>query len=117
MNKIIFALIVLLLQNRFLFSQQDTIIYDRETGNYIFQYLRLNEETEQRDSLVRITFVPRTKLNPSVKSWVEFVRDSNQFLYNYTIFNGSDSKQKLFIFLIQFGQNTDVIDKSTQKWF
>ncbi|MBN1396647.1 MAG: hypothetical protein JXA06_01315 [Bacteroidetes bacterium] len=100
-----------------LFAQQDTIIYDQQNGNYIFQYLRENPETGERDSLVQVTFVPRTKINPSVRSWVVFLNDSNQYQYNYTIHNGSDSEQNLLIFLIEFGQGIDVIDKSTQKWF
>jgi len=100
----------------YVFAQEDTLIYDEVTGNYIIQYLRENPQTGQRDSLVQVIFVPATKIDPSVKAMVIFHADSNIYVYHYEIENGANSQQNLIVFRIQFGQRVEVAEKSTQNW-
>ncbi|MEJ5350953.1 MAG: hypothetical protein WHS65_05105 [Melioribacteraceae bacterium] len=116
MNKIIFNIIILYSVTMIIKAQQDTLIYDSSTGNYIIQYMRENLETGERDSLVTEIFVPATKIEPSVRAWVDFKKDSSMYIYNYEIENGIKSKQNLIVFRIQFGKKVDVMEKSTQKW-
>jgi hypothetical protein len=96
-------------------QQQDTLIFDATTGNYIIRYLRENPQTGERDSLVEVIFVPATKINPKVTTRVE--PDSNIFLYKYRIENGPGAQQNLLVFLVQFGRGVDVVDRSTNRWW
>jgi hypothetical protein len=115
MNKILYSVCVVILLSNVIYAQ-DTLIYDDTTGNYIIRYLRTNPETDERDSLVNVIFVPATKINPFVKASIFLLPDSNLYAYNYEIENGKDSRQNLFSFLLEFGMGVDVEDRSTNRW-
>jgi tetratricopeptide (TPR) repeat protein len=114
-----FMLLLIATQYQFtyLVAQQDTVLYDQNAGNYIFQYLRYNEDTDERDSLVNIIFVPATKIDPSITARIEYINDSGKYLFKYSIYNGLNSIQKVKSVLIEFGENIEIIDKSIHKWF
>jgi hypothetical protein len=96
-------------------GQQDTIIYDQSTGNYIIQYV--GESLTGADTLITLTYIPWTKINPSIKCEIIYDIDSSEYIYNWIIENGEDSEQNLNRFIIVFSENAQVADRSTSGWY
>jgi hypothetical protein len=97
-------------------AQQDTVYYDSKTGNYIIQYMRENEEG-MRDSLISLLFEPATKIAPKASAVVSWEKDSNTFVYSYTIANGPHSKQNLLSFFLEFPKGIEPINETANRWF
>ena len=64
MFKILYFVCLSLLFTIKITGQQDTIIYNPNTGNYTVQYI--GESFSGGDTLVTLTYIPWTKLNPFV---------------------------------------------------
>lgn len=90
-------------------AQQDTLIYDPASGNYIIRYVG------ESDSLVTVVFEPRNKIDPQVFCAVTYDDTFNRFLYQYGIKNGANSRQNLGLFILEFGE--EVIDRTMNGWF
>jgi hypothetical protein len=97
------------------FTQQDTIIYNINTGNYTIYYTS-EKEDGNGDTLITMNFIPATKIKPAIISWVNFDSDSNIYIYYYKIMNGEGSRQNLYRFILRFGKNIEVSDRSTNGW-
>jgi hypothetical protein len=115
MFKILYFVCLSLLFTIKITGQQDTIIYNPSTGNYTVQYI--GENFSGGDTLVTLTYIPWTKLNPFVKCEVSYYSDSSEYIYNWTIGNGENSEQSLKKFVIVFGENAQVVDKSKLGWY
>ena len=115
MFKILYFVCLSLLFTIKITGQQDTIIYNPNTGNYTVQYI--GESFSGGDTLVTLTYIPWTKLNPFVKCDVSYYSDSSEYIYNWTIGNCENSEQSLKKFVIVFGENAQVVDRSTLGWY
>ncbi|MEJ2637548.1 MAG: hypothetical protein P8184_19955, partial [Calditrichia bacterium] len=109
------ALLFLIIFINICFAQQDTIVYDLNTGNYKIYYTS-EKEDGSGDTLITMDFIPATKINPKIIGWVDFDNYSDSYIYNYKIMNGEESEQNLYRFIIRFGKNISVSDLSTNGW-
>jgi len=87
-------LLVLLNLTTLSYAQQDTIVYDPTTGNYIITYLGYEYDTDKRIK-VREIFEPSTKIDPYISSNAIGIDKENTYQYEYSIANGSIGKQRL----------------------
>ena len=114
MNKIFYFVCLLLAFTFRVNGQQDTIIYNPGTGDYTIQYI--GEGFTGEDTLITLTYIPWTKLNPFISCDVFYDIDSSEYIYNWRIGNGEDSEQNLKKFVVVFGKNSQVVDRSTLAW-
>lgn len=72
------------------FAQDESIVLDPDTGNYIITF----RSTFPSRELHQVVFVPATKIDPTVKSKFKLTRDQH-IRYEYKVKNGPNSKQPL----------------------
>ena len=72
------------------FAQDESIVLDPDTGNYIITF----RSTFPSRELHRVVFVPATKIDPTVKSKFKLTSDQH-IRYEYKVKNGPNSKQPL----------------------
>jgi hypothetical protein len=119
-------------------AQQDTVMYEEATGNYIIQYvarliyvrardgtLRLFDKDEglrpgdqiiEKDSIVTVRFEPATKIDPIISAHVTADNDSNRYIYSYRIENGAKAVQRLTKFVVEFGEGVEVTNHTVDGW-
>jgi hypothetical protein len=97
MNKIIRALLAFTAFG-FLSSayglEGESIVFDPITGNYLITYL-----SSRDDKLHKVTFIPATKINPTVKSKLK-LEQNGVVHYGYSLISGRDSRQEIVGFLL-----------------
>lgn len=71
-----------------------TVTFNPETGNYDIRY-------DGVGGVIELEFIPATKIAPSVESSVSWDAGKSKYLYQYTLFNGSNSAQKLQAFRLR----------------
>lgn len=71
-------------------ATQEGIVYNSMTGNYTVTY-----KSGYSGQLETVTFIPSTKINPSVKSVFKFDNKRNVFSYEFKVKNGADSQQPI----------------------
>jgi hypothetical protein len=130
---------VMLITTAVLAQQEDTLVYDAPSGNYIIHYkgvqtyardsvgnerlLRVDdsvddhEEVIEKDSIFIAVFEPATKLNPSVRCTTFGDTVPGGLIFSYEVINGKQSKQRLFTFIIEFSRDLSVRSRSTNGWF
>jgi len=96
-------------------SFQDTIYYDANSGNYVIDFLG-NSSVGELDSIITMTFVPGTKIDPTINAKVSFDIDSSYYLFMYKITNGPNSIQRLLKFRLFFNEDIEIKNKQTNKW-
>lgn len=69
----------------------ETIVFNPLTGNYLITYLDSND-----NSLRQVTFIPATKINPTLISKLKLKAD-DVISYNYTLKNGRASQQNIIL--------------------
>ena len=122
-----------------LFSQQDTVYYDANSGNYIIQYIEKlpyaqkndgtmrkltyedelsnDEEYIEIDSLVIFEFQPATKIEPFISAKISKDTLTNRFVFNYSISNGINSEQKLNYFSLIFDSDSVESINNVDTWW
>ena len=104
-------IIVFFVCNTLLVAQvAPSVTYDPESGNYIIEY-EGHEGENVEPVLVHRTFEPSTKIDPLIKVTVTRNSDSSYFIYQYDIFNGVSSAQRLQDFDLEiFSSITEVVN-------
>ncbi|MFC1569051.1 hypothetical protein ACFL4L_02345 [bacterium] len=72
------------------------IEYIESKGVYKISYIRDNGQYWET------IFTPATKIDPSINSNIDFIADQNIFMYNYSIRNGNNGKQRVGIIAIEY---------------
>lgn len=72
----------------------ESIVYNPATGNYSITYLNSTD-----DSFRKITFIPATKINPTIKSKLDLDHDGIVH-YGYSLSSGRDSQQVVRSFIL-----------------
>lgn len=85
-------------------AQEESIVLDPGTGNYIVNYRGFPPE----EQMYRVVFVPATKIEPVVKSSFTLTEQRN-IRYRYKVTNGRNSKQPLVAFRMRV---SNVIESS-----
>ncbi len=96
-------------------SFQDTIYFDQNSGNYIIKYLG-DSSVGELDTIITMTFVPPTKVDPIINARVNFVYDSSYYLYSYRITNQEDAQQRLYKFRLYFNSNIQIQNRQLNNW-
>ena len=73
-------------------AEEESIVVDPATGDYIITYQGLDLEANSKWH--RVVYVPATKINPEVKSKFR-LNDKHSITYSYKIRNRSESKQAI----------------------
>ncbi len=89
------------------YAQQESIVLDPSTGNFIITYQGL--DADDNPKWQQVTYVPPTKVNPDVRSWFR-PSDNSIITYSYRVHNRRDSKQNLE----GFGIRANDVDPSSQ---
>lgn len=71
-------------------ATQEGIVYNSTTGDYTVTY-----KSGYSGQLEAVTFIPSTKIDPSVKSVVKFDKERNIFSYEFKVKNGTKSQQNI----------------------
>jgi hypothetical protein len=74
--------------------QGETIVLDPATGNYLITYL-----SSRDDKSHQITFIPATKINPTIKNKLKLDHDGIVH-YGYSLISGQDSQLVIVNFLL-----------------
>ncbi|MDH2917585.1 MAG: hypothetical protein PXX73_00110 [Sideroxydans sp.] len=91
------TLIILLLSTLFCASSYalllsgEGVVFNQSTGDYLFSY---REGGGANDPLVQIPFIPATKIEPKLTSYLKQV-EGGQIRYRYSLFNGAKAKQSI----------------------
>ncbi len=105
MNKfrIVFQLILTLFLSGIyaseIFAQQETIVFDTQSGNYIITYLGWDDETH-REVWRQTIFIPGNKIDPVLKSKFKIREKADSISYHYKLKNGATSKQAIDLLIM-----------------
>jgi len=95
-----------------LFSQiKPEILYDEETGDYIFKF-----QYEEGGYIHTVVFEPATKIDPYVNSNVSYDDSSKLYIYFFTIRNGVTSKQRLLSFELDYYSSIEKVSNPSFEW-
>ena len=111
-KRIMFVTLLFLLSN-LLYGQNDTTIYLSDMDEYEIKY---RTKINGVDSFLTITFIPSTKISPSIKCKVTKNNQSNEPIYNYQIRNEESSKQSLEFFMLEIDSAVNYKDKTINNW-
>ena len=107
---VLFSLCIM--THNLVFSQvESSITYDPQTGNYIIEYQGYIDTVS---TIIRRTFEPSTKIDPSVK--VNVVSKDLDYQYNYKVYNGITSTQRLQDFDLDVLTNIHSVEQPDQYW-
>jgi len=95
-------------------AQEETIVLDPSTGNYIINYRGLDLDTGA-EPWRRAIFVPATKIDPVVKSKFK-LNDQGLVVYHYKVKNESNSQQALSGFRALVSQAIRTSQAIPQGW-
>ena len=76
---------------------QSGVRFDSETGNYIIQY-----PSYDTGDTITVIYEPPTKIKPNVKAMVKFNEGGGCYIYNYEVFNGTESIQRISDFEVEY---------------
>ena len=95
-------------------AQEEAIVLDPSTGNYVINYRGFNLDTGTR-SWQRVIFVPATKIDPVAKSRFKLT-DQGLVAYHYKVKNASTSQQALSGFRALVSQANRTSQVVPQGW-
>lgn len=72
----------------------ETIVFNPATGNYLITYWNSTDDTFRQ-----VTFIPSTKINPTLDSKFKLEQDSNVH-YRYALISERDSQQDIVSFIL-----------------
>ncbi|KAF0200897.1 MAG: hypothetical protein FD173_2223 [Gallionellaceae bacterium] len=72
----------------------ETIVFNPTTGNYLITYLKTRD-----GKFHQVTFVPATKINPTIKSQFKQVREGG-IHYGYTLLSAGNSQQVIRMYIL-----------------
>ncbi len=87
---------------------EPSVTLDPSTGNYLIRY------QGEDGNLVELFFEPATKIEPRIKASV--LRDSDSYNYEYTVSNGSASRQRILNFAVRILTPIESVTKPNQEW-
>lgn len=96
-------------------AQEEAIVLDPSTGNYIISYRGLDLDTGA-EPWRRVVFVPATKIDPVAKSRFKLT-DQKLVAYHYKVKNESTSQQALLGFFALVSQANRTSQAVPQGWF
>ena len=67
----------------------ESIVFNPKTGNYVITYKKEDDGTFRK-----ITYIPATKINPTLKSQIK-LDNKGEIHYGYTLISGKDSQQNI----------------------
>ena len=112
MRQIIGLTVGVLISYSLCHAQQDTLIYDIATGNYLIKYYPEDDFGNKSDTAITVVFEPATKIEPEAVCSVEPGENPWTFRYSYRIANGNSSRQNLIRFTLEFGKGIVIVDNT-----
>jgi hypothetical protein len=109
MNLIYFYLQLIVFSFVTLAQELPTIYLDPSSGNYIITYIGGEGDTLQT------FFEPSTKINAKVECTVSL--DSIQYSYNYIIYNGNTSQQRLLALSVEYFSDLILVNRPDSNWY
>jgi len=73
----------------------ESIVFDPATGNYLITYL-----SSRDDKLHQVTFIPATKINPTIKSKLK-LEQGEIVNYGYSLISGRDGQQVIRLLILE----------------
>jgi hypothetical protein len=86
------------------------IEYQEASGNYILRYVK----DINTGRIYETVYAPPTKIDPILEAFV--VKENNQFIYKYSLLNGTESKQDIMSFELKLKDQFQNIDLP-QNWY